>query len=397
LLKTKVRLDFLVNPFYLYPLSFSIVIIFYLFGWSDLFPKLTTGLVCFFIISFAVFLLIGYKYQSLIQKVVTVSYKPFLNDIIFWFIISLGVINILLMGYIPLFNRTYNYREFGFPVIDPVFNSLCIFFSAFFLQTFLNNKNRKLLLYFFVLFTFQIFLFRRSTMVWILTSSSFLLVSHYVRINLAVIGLVFILIPLFSFIFGLYGNYRGNLSSSFIIDDLKASESYKKTGIGPNHYITYLYMSSPLANLQQNINNEKSSHNFQDFKSMLFNSIIPESITMRIGKTMNLESPKTTLIHPELLAGTFLLLSYSTMGWIGMILMMVYLLIFILICLWLYNKYEIFKTSALSILATAVSLLVFGNFLNRLDVILMLVVYPVCFYYVYSIGGNKVQMVKSVL
>ena len=53
------------------------------------------------------------------------------------------------MGYLPVLDRSHDYREFGMPVIDPVFNSLSIFFSVFFFQSYLGGKKEKVSVFMF--------------------------------------------------------------------------------------------------------------------------------------------------------------------------------------------------------------------------------------------------------
>lgn len=381
--RLRIKIGLLINPFYIYCLTFSLAILVYSWGWSALFPKLSLSLLLFFGLSFIIFIYAGYIFGKRYTPVTNSEFPHlFLNDFMFGLIILLGVINIILMGYLPILDRSRNYREFGIPVIDPLFNTLSIFFSVIFLQSFLCIRKKRYLFYLIVILLFQVLLFRRSTIIWILMSSSFLLLYLYQRINIMIILGFLICIPLFSFCFGLYGNIRSNLTKSFVLNDLGASESFKKAGLGHNHYMTYLYISSPLANLQKNIN--ESSVSSSDIKSFFLFNVIPESVTLRLNKTLPLKSPDCFLITPDLIVGTFLMVSFCTLGWTGMILMLFFLFFSIHLCLFLIRKFETFQVTTFCILSTAVSLLIFSNFLNRLDVIIMLFIYPVIFHFIYS-------------
>ena len=250
--KLKVNLGFIVNPFYLYCIAFCLAIFVYLLGWSKIYPELSEELILFFAISFLLFILVGFVFG---KKVILnfnqdLSYI-FFNDIIFGVIILLGFFNVLLMGYLPILDRSHDYREFGAPVIDPVFNTLSIFFSVFYFQTFLEKKKKRFLIYVFVILLIQILIFRRSTVMWIVASSAFLYLIYNAKIKLLQILVCLVCIPFFSYCFGLYGNTRSNLSKAFVLNDLGASEAFIKSGISYNHYMTYLYISSPLANLPQ--------------------------------------------------------------------------------------------------------------------------------------------------
>lgn len=385
LFKTKVNLDFIVNPYYLYCIAFSFSIFVYLLGWSKIFPQLSASLILFFVLSFMMFFLFGYllgrKELNLFGN--NINQKK-LNDIIFFVIIVLGFTDVLFMGYLPILNRSHNYREFGVPVIDPVFNSLSIFFSVFLFQSFLENRKKRFLVYVFILLIIQIFLFRRSTIIWIVTSSSFLFLLFKRTISLLFIIICILCIPVFSYLFSTYGNFRSSLTRSIVINDLGASKAFKNSGINYTHYMTYLYISSPLANLQKNIDEGDGFFNRKDFRAFFFYSLIPESFTIRLEKHLNLSRPVCSLITPELIVGSLFMISFCTLGWSGMISMFLFLYLFISLCLLLIKKWNTFSATTFAILSTAVSLSIFSNFLNRLDVILMLFIYPVLFHLIYS-------------
>ena len=388
LFNKRINLGLLVNPFYLYCISFSLAILIYLFGWSKIFPRLSTGLLLFFMISFILFLIAGKvfikKNQDLIKHL---SINPNLNDIFFSLIILLGLIDVLYMGYLPFMDRSHNYREFGMPVIDVLFNTLSIFFSVWFLQSFMELEKRRFLIYVGLILAIQFLLFRRSTIVWIIISSLFLLFQYLPKIKIIIILAILLCIPLLTYSFGLYGNYRSKLSSTFILNGLGASDSFKKSGVSYNQYIAYLYVSSPLANLQENIDKGEGLLNNKDYRNFFFYCVLPESITMRLEKPLALKPPSCNLITPELIVGTLFMVSYYTLGWIGMITMVIFLFVFIFLILSVIKKWNTFSISTFSILSTAVSLLIFSNFLNRLDVILMLFIYPIIFHIIYKRSG----------
>jgi hypothetical protein len=332
LLRFKVNLGFIVNPFYLYVIAFSLSIIVYLFGWSSLFPKLSFELIVFFAVTFILFLITGYLYfkkkQPISRKLIP---GPYLNDIVFSLIIVLCCINVIYMGYLPVFDRSHNYREFGMPVIDPLFNSLSIFFSVFLFHSILKNRKKRFVFYYVIILIIQALIFRRSAIIWIIISSIFLYIIYKREISLLLILTGVICLPLLSYCFGLYGNARSNLTKSFVIEDLGASETFRKTGASYNHYMTYLYVSSPLANLQENIDKRDQKLRHGALKEFIFYCLIPESFTIRLQKKFNLAPPSCYLISPNLIVGSFFMVGFYTMGWMGMAIMSVYLLFFILL------------------------------------------------------------------
>lgn len=387
--KKKVNLGIVVNPFYSYCIAFSLSIFVYLLGWSNIFPKLSSNLLLFFASTIILFLLAGYlflKKQNDFKSRQT--FNPHLHDIIFSLIILLGIINVLYMGYVPVLDRNHNYREFGMPVIDPVFNTLCIFFSVIYFHSFLDTRKKRFLTYFIIILIIQIIIFRRATIIWIVISSVFLFILYKQKVSLLFIALGIIIILPASYFFGLYGNARSHLTKSFVLNDLGASDKFKNSGISYEHYMTYLYMSSPLANLQKNIDKREEGFKQEDLKEFLFYCLVPKSFTSRLEESLQLEPPACFLISPYLIVGSFYMESFYTMGWIGMIMMFLYLFSVILLCLLIIRKWHFFVFETLSLLSATASLLVFSNFLNRLDVMLMLLVYPVLFHFIYASYKN---------
>jgi len=383
LLNKKVSLDFIVNPFFLYTLSFSVSVFVYLLGWSRIYPPLSAGLVIFLAVTILLFLsaaIVLMKNRS--EFIIIQDFKTSLNDIIFLAIILLSVLNVLYMGYLPVTDRSHNYLEFGMPVVDPIVNTLSIFFSVVYFHSFLDTRKKRFLVYFFSILIIQILFYRRSTITWIVISSFFLFLLYMRNVSLKILAICVICLPFFSYSFGLYGNTRSRLAKSFVLNDLGASDSFKNSGISYNHYMTYLYISSPLANLQENIN--KRDVNIKDgkLKDFLFYCLIPESFTLRLEKPLHLTPPSCYLICPNLIAGSFYMISFYLMGWSGMIIMFIFLFAFLLLGLFVIRKWNTYNLEALSLLSAAVSLLIFSNFLNRLDVIIMLFVYPVIFHFI---------------
>jgi hypothetical protein len=178
------------------------------------------------------------------------------------------------------------------------------------------------------------------------------------------------------------------------MNDLGASNAFRNSGISYNHYMTYLYVSSPLANLQQNIDKRDKAYIRGNFKEFVYYCIIPASITLRLEKPLNIFPPECFLISPNLIAGSFYMVGFFTLGWSGMIIMSVFLMSFILIALSIIRKWKTFGLETYSLLSVAVSLLIFSNFLNRLDVILMLFVYPVLFHFIYTRNSKIPELVK---
>ena len=372
MLKKKSNIAFLISPFYL--------------DWSSIFPDLSSGLISFFLISFIIFIIAG-KFMTKPELSFSSKYLNhfrYLDEAIFGIIVLMGLINVLYMGYLPIIERSTTYKDYGMPVLDPLFNSLSIFFSVFFFQSYLEKRKKRLLIFVFIFLIIHFLIFRRSSILWILTSVAIVYILYRKSFSFLFMALFLLSIPVCSYFFGLYGKIRNNLNESAVLNELGASQDFKESSISFNHYMTYLYVSSPLANLQENINRSKGLANRGDIEDFIFYCLVPESVTIRLEKKLNLSAPACNLITPALIVGTFLMVSFYTLGWLGMIIMLIYLFILINLCYFLIRKWNTFSITTYSLLCTTVVLLIFSNFLNRLDVLMMLFVYPLLFHFIYK-------------
>jgi hypothetical protein len=153
--------------------------------------------------------------------------------------------------------------------------------------------------------------------------------------------------------------------------------------------MTYLYISSPLANLQKNISRNDSFLKNRDLKAFIFYALVPSSITVRLEKYLKIAPPDINLISPYLIVGTCFIYGYYTLGWLGMILMILFLLIFFSLGLAFANRYQIFYTTGLAMTSTTSFLMIFSNFINRNDSLILVFLYPAIFHFIYKSAGNK--------
>jgi hypothetical protein len=378
-----VNLAFIVNPFFLYCIAFSIAIVVYLFGWSDIYPRLSAKLLLFLIISLVPFCLIGLYFWQ----------KGFLNyreedkhipiDLLFYIFLFLGILLIFLIGYIPLFKQGFKYREYGVSVLDPIYYSLSVFISVYYFHSYLKNGKLKFLIYLLVIVIFQILLYRRYTLVWIFLSCIFLFIfiKQKLPVFLILTGLVFIIIS--SFLFGYFGNKRSNFDKDYILGEFSANSRFTDLNISYNHFLTYLYISSPLANLQKNTDIIKSSFSNNDVKTFAFYCIVPSSLTARIEDYLNLSPPECSLISPNLIVGSYYMNGYHTLGWYGMIILTVFLLVCLSVSILIVPRSSPAFPISICLASTTAVLMIFDNFLIRLDVILMLFIYPLVLHFIY--------------
>src|SRR6478609_9246852 len=146
----------MVSPYFCYAFSFSIAIVFYLLGWSKLYPHLSVALLLFLLSTIIANILLGWKItkaQSIEFKRIIFS-KASVPFLITGFIYALWTLDFLYEGGIPLakilLNQPYNYRLFGIPSLHVFIVTFSSFFTILLFHAYLSSRKKILLLLYFV-------------------------------------------------------------------------------------------------------------------------------------------------------------------------------------------------------------------------------------------------------
>ena len=375
----KIDIGFLINPFYLYSISFILAILFYQLQWSNQFPALSISLLFFMGLTFLILIPFGSKLNDYLKIRPNTEVPGKIFDFIFAVIVLLGIISIAVRGYVPILKSDFNYHRFGIRYLYFFFNSLSIFFSVHYFCIFLEHKKAKFLVYLIILIILLVAVYSRYALFLCLFSCLFVFVLF--KRKLPVLYIVFAIIAFLAsiYLFGYLGNKRSRFESSYILHDLGASSTYVKRSSDINLYMTYLYITSPLANLQKNIDHSKGFSNNNDLKEFVFYSLIPWNITSRLYDRVNLHSQDYSLVNKDLIVGTYYMRGFYNLGWTGMILLTLIFIGFVLFSTWISSKNPQFKMTSIALLSTVSSLLIFDNFMIKPDVLFMLFIYPFAF------------------
>jgi hypothetical protein len=170
--------------------------------------------------------------------------------------------------------------------------------------------------------------------------------------------IVAIIIPLF-FFFGVLGSLRmsreagESYNNENFMNTGKASESFRQSIIPKEYFWTYIYVSSPLANLQYNIERNPDP---RFTRTSLFwsgvNECLPDFITKRIHTFRETGPPKEYRIAFSFNVSTIYSRSYSYAEYGGILLMGVFLLFFPWFFLKLINVNSDFFITGWAILCT---------------------------------------------
>lgn len=360
-------MQFLKNPFYLYILTFVLIIVVYQFGWSSLYPELSFNLLFFFIITFIISLFLGGvidKYNPIIYS--SSNGNKDIKRTILAIYILLFVEFVYTKG-IPLVlifrNPEYNYVEFGVPTLHPILATFTSFYTVYVFHVWLSERGIKNLSHLLILLLFPILIYNRGMLLISLVSCLVVFLMSIKSIKLKTFAYISIVVAVLLYFFGVLGNYRmvKNSTNDYFLEVAGANDSFKNSRVPKEYFWSYIYITSPLANLQNNINENKPEQiNVKDFVAT---ELTPDFISKRIVKVIHAERGEVSQIIHFLNVGTVYARSYSLLGWIGMYLMYFMLTSFIFLYLIVLKRANKYYVTGISILCTFV---VFNSFTNMI-------------------------------
>lgn len=141
------------------------------------------------------------------------------------------------------------------------------------------------------------------------------------------------------YLFGLMGNLRMNdPEGKLILRWGGASQKFEESSVPKEFFWSYVYITSPLGNLQNAINQKK---NFRDDSFGFIPLIINEVCPMFISKRINIPEPKDRAnyyVDPTMVVGSTFFDPYLTWGWGGMIIVFLFILIDIFVMIRIIPK-----------------------------------------------------------
>lgn len=379
----------IINPFSVYIIAFISAIGLYVFKFSKLYPNLGLELIIFLIISFFIAGCLSKK----IRKSKKLNYSSVSsNNKVGYSILILYVFYILDFIYakqIPLFSKSNNYLEFkGIPTIHVLIYTFNIFIAIYVFHLILSEKGIKNKILFLITLVPAILLVSRGMLMNILIGSFFVFVlkigdniAFYKKNGCKII--VVLLIGMF--LFGVFGNIRNNsingddiFSNKYILMAGDASDSFKNSIIPKEFFWGYIYISSPLANLQLNIYNKKPTITIDNFKKFIANELTMDFISKRIFKNDYKSKREILLIAPHLTVGTFYSGAFFYLGWGGMIIIFLFLMLICYIYINILSENNPFRIVGIAMLCNLIALCAFSNMITFSGMTFQLF-YPILF------------------
>jgi hypothetical protein len=265
------------------------------------------------------------------------------------------MVEIAASGGIPLLQiaqgADVSYRDFGVPVLHVAFSGFCYFFAVYWFDLYLTGRGRAFLVFSGSAFATSVLIFSRGAFIVTLIA----MIGVYVQRR----GLRRRLLAIFAALsaavlwgFGYVGDIRthGASGESIILSIGDASDKFRNSNIPTELFWPYLYISSPLANLQLNV----SARVANDSPGLYFVlEYLPDFVSKRLVSDADTDASSPRLIVEQLTVSTMYGRAFVLMGWLGVWLSFAYLVAVSLICLKVLknSKYLVATTGILSSLA----------------------------------------------
>jgi hypothetical protein len=355
--------------------------------WSSAYPALKVPLIIFVICTLiAHFVLSRFWLKS--KSITFYRTHPPVNPVgITIFIYCLWIIDFIYEGGIPLFNILlnipFNYRLFGMPGVHVLAVTISSFYTLYLFHTFLSERKKVLLALYLINLSASVLIISRSMFFFILTGSSLLYLFSLNKIPVRKLILSLPILVIALYLFGVVGNKRAaaedkaTYNPDIFLETGRATEHFRESIVPKEFFWAYIYISSPLANLQMNINHHTvppiSTRRVLEY---INNEFLFESISKRINAMAGINRQKDIIIKHPLNVSTIYSTSYTYIGWPGMITMAIFILALPLLYFKILSKNNSYSLTAYAILCTMYLFFIYDNTI-RLMGWGFLLVYPI--------------------
>ncbi len=364
----------MVNPYFCYGIAFSTALLMYLMGWSELYPALSVALLSFLILSIIVHLVLGVRFR--LKGFANFSKLPFRPGIAPWFVtvflFGLWFAEFVHAGGIPLlmilFKQPYDYKLFGIPTLHVFIVTFSSFYTIFLFHLYLSSRSGQILFLYTLNLIAAILIYNRGMLLFNLSASAMLFLIYQGRLSrqLFAAGIPATIIILF--FFGMLGTLRvahesgTTYSNEGFLKTGGASDTFRNSGIPPEFFWAYIYTTSPLANLQQNVAlNDPPPFGISTTGRWLNNEVIFDFISKRINYVTGQTRAEQKMIPGPFNACTVYSGSYSYLGWTGLILMAILIVAVPPILIRILPPSSPFFLTSLTLLNTMFLFMIFDN------------------------------------
>ncbi|MBB6584424.1 O-antigen polymerase [Ralstonia solanacearum] len=368
----------MVNPFFVYILAFGGTLLAYGLDWSTIYPRLSGDVVAFFIWTFVAALplaatvwprlLVAFRGRSGLPNWMTKA-------------MAAGMIaDIVYAGGIPLLmvagGEDFDYSQFGIPTFHVILATFASAYSTVRFSDYLATRHKRYLVDALIPPVFSILTFTRGTAMMSLIGFAFIWLGHHgmPRLRSIIVGVVLGAAALYGF--GVLGDIR---SPGAIEDISQPSHSFRHSSVPSPYMWVYIYVTSPLANLQNTVNSSvRPNRSVVQFAAA---ELVPDFIGKRVLEAMDVPREDVARVAPTLNAAGIYARAFSYLGWAGAAIMFAALAVVVVCFTWLIGGTR-YAVPAIATLNTLVLLCVFENMLSFTGMVMQLfwlLVFAQCF------------------
>jgi len=364
----------LTNPFFVYSLGFLLVFLVYQARWSDRYPPLSTNLVLFLFATFS----ISFLFAFILEKSNRNEFAEIEVDRNRILIVSLLYVGYFMefaySGGVPILltmtNPEYSYKDFtGIPTFHVILGTFGVFYSIYLFHQYLcSTEKLKAFFYFFISLVPNILVINRGAVVIIIIASFVIYLMKLKRLSIKSILRIFLSIIGIIYLFGIIGNIRYSVSKEdkeFILRIGGASDEFIKGNVPSEYYWGYLYIATPVGNLQNIIDKKESEFSIRRVPSFMASELLPDFISKRfvaaLGTETEADDASKFFVIEALNAPTVYYRSYFLLGWTGVVMMYLYSIVIMLCYPYFVPRNSPYFISGWACLVTIVLLNIFSN------------------------------------
>ena len=329
----------MINPYTNYTFSFFLALGAFWLGWSGLYPPVEITLLSFLVLTFLLHLAFSVYWKKKINRVFPSADAYFNPVAVTFFIYLLWTLDFIYEGGIPLFrilmNQPYNYRLFGFPSLHVFTVTFGSFYTVYLFSLFVAARQRLYLLLYGINLFAAVLIYSRAMLIFNVAASAFIFLlfsPHHTwrRYAFMIAGMAVLL-----YLFGMLGSLRVSFEArkpydpGMFLDIGDATRNFRESDIPKEFFWGYIYLSSPVANLQHNIATYPvPPFSMSRMLQHINNEMIFDFISKRINRLAGVDRATENII-PErpFNVSTVYSRSFSYQGWAGMMMMGLFILI----------------------------------------------------------------------
>lgn len=369
------------SPFMAYCFSFLVVIPIYFLNWSYLFPSLTLTLLFFFTLTFSMAIIGAMFFKNLISF----NYQKQTDnnkDVYAALLVLFYLLEFLYARQIPLFSLLNNIEyikileSFGIPTFHVFVLGYTAFITVFFFHCYLSQKKKKFLFYYCTGIILSLLIVSRITVTFVFIASIYIYLMSIKTSFGAKILKIGLIVILFFAGFGLIGNLRtaNDINASeFILDVSEAKPSFRQSGIPDSYFWAYMYIASPIANLQLNINRQEVAFTKNNLFQFVIHEFLWDAVSKRIDSKYDYDRTNITQINSSYNVGSVFSRAYVYLGLWGMFLMFFFIFILTIFFLFTLNTRSNYFITYLACFNTIIVLCIFDNIFSFTPLSIILV------------------------